>query len=725
MRLSAFASVFVLAALVRGAVAQVVAPPLTATVVNFDDMVASDTCMPNGPITTEYAGLGVIFSGFGKSGGGLINGNCNYGNNGVAVSPPNLMGFATIINYPNGGAEISPETLTFYPPITYLQLDTFTFSDICEGTNMFFANAFAEDGTPVGNTSFVNGDPRTVQFTFSPTPAQKVVITSNKTCGNSLFKGVETFTLDNIAWISVPSGASKCAQGEIDAAGKKAKAIASCYSKALQKGVEVDPNCIQKAVNTFNSGVAKSQDKGDCLVGGRHGDNQDVSQLEAAVDNLIASSIQMVTGGEPGPNICFGKKLASIGKKAQSMTKCWSKAAQAGTNADEACAQKAAGSFNGSLKICGTPTQLAPLESLIDAFGSALSRSVTVPTTTTTTTTTSTTTTTQPPPLGEHLSFTTTPGTANCTIAPTDDPMTSLPAPPFSGELDSDTAGTTKIADLGLGCLYIGGGIATVAPSQIPENATSIFNTTDGINLTASLGTSRADCTTGPQPTQHCVNNAAVECTSDADCANTPGGCAFDPTCFFGPPIPVNGFPPTCVINVFAADGSGTLDVPTGQSSVSINLGSRVYLAPLFSGMTCPSCISGFCDSGQNAGQPCSTANSANTSLECPPFDSQFISTLPVNLTPLSSGTATVTAADGIFCSGQVNAGAFGQATAQAITQVGLPSGDLSDGLPHAGVLVSDFCIPATGNVALDGIADLPGPGSLSLPGNAQFVSGP
>ena len=40
-------------------------------------------------------------------------------------------------------------------------------------------------------------------------------------------------------------------------------------------------------------------------------------------------------------------------------------------------------------------------------------------------------------------------------------------------------------------------------------------------------------------------------------------------------------------------------------------------------------------------------------------------------------------------------------------------------------VLVSNFCIPATGNLALDGIADLPGPGSLSLPGNAQFVSGP
>jgi hypothetical protein len=44
-------------------------------------------------------------------------------------------------------------------------------------------------------------------------------------------------------------------------------------------------------------------------------------------------------------------------------------------------------------------------------------------------------------------------------------------------------------------------------------------------------------------------------------------------------------------------------------------------------------------------------------------------------------------------------------------------------GLPHASTLASDFCITATGSGALDNIADLPGPGSVSLPGNAQFFS--
>ena len=58
MRVSGLGSIFVLTALVRAAAAQVVPPPLTATVVGFDDRTANDTCMPDGPITTEYTPLG-------------------------------------------------------------------------------------------------------------------------------------------------------------------------------------------------------------------------------------------------------------------------------------------------------------------------------------------------------------------------------------------------------------------------------------------------------------------------------------------------------------------------------------------------------------------------------------------------------------------------------------------------------------------------------------------
>ena len=440
---------------------------------------------------------------------------------------------------------------------------------------------------------------------------------------------------------------------------------------------------------------------------------------------MLAAAIQTVTNGAPGPDVCFGKKVTAIGKKAEAFAKCFSKAAKSGVQVDDACGQKAVSSFNGSLKACGTPTQLAPVESAIDAFGVALSRSLTVPTTTTTTTTTSTTTTTLPPPLGQHLSFTTTAGTANCG---TTGQFGSPPDPPFSGELDSDLVGT-KLADLGLGCLYIGGGAATVNPSLIPENATTVLDSPDGTTLAGSLGTGRADCSVAPQgTTKHCQNNPAVECTSDGDCF-APGACALDPTCYFGPPVLVNGFPSSCVVNTFAQNASGTLNLATGESTVDIELASLVYLT-LGKPSVCPICDGGFCNYGANIGQPCTTSNSTQTTLDCLPDPGTFVATLPVSLNPLTSSPVTTTAADGLFCTGgpggdQVDPGAFGQAATQAITQNGSPAGDLTDGAPHAGVLVSNFCIPPTGSLALDGIADLPGPGSLSLPGNAQFFAVP
>jgi hypothetical protein len=186
--------------------------------------------------------------------------------------------------------------------------------------------------------------------------------------------------------------------------------------------------------------------------------------------------------------------------------------------------------------------------------------------------------------------------------------------------------------------------------------------------------------------------------------------------------VPIEGFPSNCVVNTFAADASGTIDTATGSSTTNISLQSRVYLT-LTEVTACPQCISGACNYGENAGGPCTTTNSSLSTLDCPPSNGTFIGTIPVNLSPLATGPNLVTAGDGLFCPSQPNAGAFGEDATQAIQQVGTPSGDLTDGLPHPGVLVSNFCIPATGNGAVDALADLPGPGSLSLPGNAQFVT--
>jgi len=96
---------------------------------------------------------------------------------------------------------------------------------------------------------------------------------------------------------------------------------------------------------------------------------------------------------------------------------------------------------------------------------------------------------------------------------------------------------------------------------------------------------------------------------------------------------------------------------------------------------------------------------------------------LPVPLSALTTGTATTTALDGLFCPDQLanDAGAFGLPTARAIQQNGVPAGDVSNHAPHTGVLAGVFCVPKTGNAALDGVAALPGPGALAISGLLQI----
>lgn len=68
--------------------------------------------------------------------------------------------------------------------------------------------------------------------------------------------------------------------------------------------------------------------------------------------------------------------------------------------------------------------------------------------------------------------------------------------------------------------------------------------------------------------------------------------------------------------------------------------------------------------------------------------------------------------------------GAFNNATATGITEIGTTPGNLEDFAPHPGTLVSVFCIPPTFNGLIDTVADLPGPGAVSLPSQFDLVSG-
>jgi hypothetical protein len=66
--------------------------------------------------------------------------------------------------------------------------------------------------------------------------------------------------------------------------------------------------------------------------------------------------------------------------------------------------------------------------------------------------------------------------------------------------------------------------------------------------------------------------------------------------------------------------------------------------------------------------------------------------------------------------------GAFHQGPATSVSETGTPAGSLTDGAAHSSTLVSVFCIPPTFNGIIDGAADLPGPGAVSLPGHAQLL---
>jgi len=308
-----------------------------------------------------------------------------------------------------------------------------------------------------------------------------------------------------------------------------------------------------------------------------------------------------------------------------------------------------------------------------------------------------------------------------------------------------DSGGDT-VRSLSCGGLNIGGGQSSLGEGAIPDGATNRFVLScDAAGL----------CDVGP------IGLA----TDDYDC--TAEGCLF------GPPLPVVN--PTlqalntCVVNRFAADTDGAFDLATGETSdLEISLASNVFLTGPFYffekdgdvvlDQPCPLCTSdgnpanalsgtpenpasGVCSNGANVGGACVTTNSTGLSRDCPPggvgegapctpdgtssctHGSTNLGDLAVNLSPLSTATVSATNADGLFCPGQggANAGCFGTNVSAeectSITEVGSPAGLLSLEVPAAAKLASVFCIPATGDAAVDGAGGLPGPGATTLTG--------
>jgi hypothetical protein len=388
----------------------------------------------------------------------------------------------------------------------------------------------------------------------------------------------------------------------------------------------------------------------------------------------------------------FGKNLKTpnVGKLASDVSKAQSKFTKGFTKAEF--------SGSGASKDCQSIEDADDIEAKVDAFvADVLGDLSPPPSTTTTTTTSSTTTTSNGCPI---LEFATGPLGGSC------------------GRINDDVAGTgTDLTPYGgsgpqldCGTLYIGGGDSAQPPSATPDGASSRYGISDCSNPNSMVLAPLTSTQTG--------NNR--NCTA--------------PGCFFGPPLPIpNAGSPgasTCIINTIAASPAvgGGLDAPAGSATITLPLTvtARVTgdLEPMISGLQpCPRCVSGICTSGPNSGGGCTSPTSLLSSHDCPPPGTSLAPFL-VDLSPLSASPYLLTAPGGAFCPMQTTAGCFGTGAGicKYIETIGSPAGDLTGGGALAQTLSSIYCIPKTGSALINGVANLPGPGAVTLKGSAELL---
>jgi len=308
-----------------------------------------------------------------------------------------------------------------------------------------------------------------------------------------------------------------------------------------------------------------------------------------------------------------------------------------------------------------------------------------------------------------------------------------------------------------------------------------------------------SDLDTGGAGIAH--NSVAIEgasVTTQLECAGGGPDCTVNGAALagtkFGSPLPLSsGGVATCVLNTFREGVTGTYNCDSGCGESTVLLTSAVFLSQDIA-RPCPQCVGdptfndgvkgGTCDEqGAAPGAPCDVGGTSAlfgpTSNDCLPRGTA-IANLPIDLSPLSTGTVTRTAdvdcqgrgfpAGACFCPNQISpnaclsgtcpetgpgAGGECQATAQpegicsgqTFRTCSPENGDADcggnfpgagscqarlrpcfgttisrtgqcggSGNPANGTLVGIFCIPKTSAPAVDTTAGLPGPGALSLP---------
>jgi hypothetical protein len=315
-------------------------------------------------------------------------------------------------------------------------------------------------------------------------------------------------------------------------------------------------------------------------------------------------------------------------------------------------------------------------------------------------------------------------------------------------------------ADIRCAGLYSGGGgNSAPLPYALPDQGSFVTAITSCTGPVAAVGA-----------TSSSVTGSSLNCT--------------DPGCLFGAPLAVptpNSTPASvCVLNVFAAPPSGTVDCSTGATELNLPLAAHLFLtgdslSTVVGIQPCPLCSGTTCIGGINDGAPCVPGTSSMggnpaypTSHDCPPDPMFSIGVVPIAFT-LSSGTVTWTGtmatndtgstvsvqtrnfsgycrdadgsgafenpandcwengmAVGPACSGdfesceQRNNGAFGPNGGGNRTIRAIGNATSLIGGPAPATLVGVFSIPPSFNATVDAAGDLPGPGAVALPGIAR-----
>jgi hypothetical protein len=183
--------------------------------------------------------------------------------------------------------------------------------------------------------------------------------------------------------------AQKCASSKIKAAGKKAQAKLTCWSKAVKKNLSVDPTCITKAEDKFSTAFDKAEAKGGCV------DPGDKSTIEGDVDLFVGQMAAALVGdGTKAGDTCEASKLSATGKKAAAKLTCEAKAAGKGIAVDLTCLAKAEGKFSTAFDKaeakggCVVTGDKSTIESDVDTVVTTITSAINPPPPTTTTTST-------------------------------------------------------------------------------------------------------------------------------------------------------------------------------------------------------------------------------------------------------------------------------------------------------------------------------------------------